>query len=114
MDGQMKKGILEMCILFRLSREETYGYEIMKRIRETFPEVHEATVYAILRRLAGDGLTETYLGGASNGPARKYYRVTPAGLESLRNDLREWHALCDAVRATGIAGNDLPPPPNRD
>jgi PadR family transcriptional regulator PadR len=102
MDGQMKKGILEMCLLFQLSKKEMYGYEIMKLTKEAFPEVHEATIYSILRRLHGDGYTETYIGNTSNGPQRKYYKVTAPGLENLKNSIHEWETIMSAVRLIGI------------
>lgn len=50
MDTQLKKGVLELAILYQLREGEEYGYEIMKRIREEFPDVYEGSVYAILRQ----------------------------------------------------------------
>lgn len=100
--GQMKKGILELCILQVVSREELYGYEIMKQVTGVFPGLNESTVYAILRRLHADGCTECYTGGASGGPARKYYRVTETGKECLKKMLDEWNEMLDAMKKLGI------------
>ena len=98
----MKKGVLEMCILFQLSKEELYGYEIMKVTQKAFPEVHEATIYCILRRLHGDGYTQTYIGNTSNGPQRKYYKITPLGMSNLKNSIGEWNSILSAVHLLGI------------
>ena len=98
----MKKGILEMCILFQISKREMYGYEIMKIIKEAFPEVHEATIYTILRRLNSDGYTETYFGDTSNGPQRKYYKITNFGSENLNININEFEGIVKSVRNLGI------------
>ena len=102
MDGQMKKGTLEMCILFQLYKKEMYGYEIMKIIKEAFLDVHEATVYAILRRLNADGYADTYIGKVSNGPKRKYYKITPSGKINLAESIQEWKAILSSVKDLGI------------
>lgn len=102
MDGQMKKGVLEMCLLYIVSKEDLYGYELLKRMETRFPDVDESTFYAILRRLNKAGCTETYTGGQSNGPQRKYYRITTAGREALGRSIADWIALTDTVRELGI------------
>lgn len=100
--GQMKKGVLELCILHVTASEELYGYEIMKRITGAFPEINESTVYAVLRRLHSDGCTESYTGEVSGGPARKYYRVTDAGRQRLEKMLSDWHDMLGAINSLGI------------
>ncbi|MCM1023208.1 MAG: PadR family transcriptional regulator [Prevotella sp.] len=100
--GQMKKGVLELCILHVTASEELYGYEIMKRITAAFPEINESTVYAVLRRLHSDGCTESYTGEVSGGPARKYYRVTDAGRRRLEKMLSDWHEMLGAINSLGI------------
>lgn len=100
--GQMKKGVLEMCILQVVSKEELYGYEIMKRVTEAFPDINESTVYAILRRLHADGCTESYTGEVSGGPTRKYYRVTKTGRERLEKMISEWNEMLGAINSFGI------------
>jgi PadR family transcriptional regulator PadR len=102
MDAQMKKGILEMCILFQLSKKEMYGYEIMRLIKEAFPDVQEATIYTILRRLHCDGYTESYIGDVSNGPQRKYYKITVLGTDNLTNNINEYNSIITAVNMLGI------------
>lgn len=98
MDAQMKKGILEMCVLHLLAGEPLYGYELMKIVQEAFPDVYDGSVYAVLRRLHADGCTETFLGEISGGPTRKYYRLTDAGRSRLSEALEEWRSLVAAVR----------------
>lgn len=98
----MKKGVLEMCILQVVSKDELYGYEIMKRVTEAFPDINESTVYAILRRLHADGCTESYTGEVSGGPTRKYYRVTKTGRERLEKMIAEWNEMLGAINSFGI------------
>lgn len=102
MDAQMKKGVLEMCILHLLAARPLYGYELMKTVQEAFPDVYDGSVYAVLRRLHGDGCTETYIGETSGGPQRKYFRLTGAGRERLAAALAEWRTLVAAVGSLGI------------
>lgn len=78
MDTQLKKGVLELAILYQLREGEEYGYEIMKRIREEFPDVYEGSVYAILRRLAAEGVAAVSRRPSGMGPPRKYYSLTPS------------------------------------
>lgn len=100
--GQMKKGVLEMCILHICNEKDMYGYEIMKRVTEAFPEINESTVYAILRRLNAEGSTESYTGTASGGPQRKYYRMTDTGRKQLAEMTEMWKSTVNAVAMIGI------------
>lgn len=100
--GQMKKGVLEMCILQVVSEGDLYGYEIMKRVTDAFPELNESTVYAILRRLHSDGCTESYIGEVSGGPKRKYYRITEDGRKMLEKMREEWQETLNAIKKLGI------------
>ena len=102
MDAQLKKGILDMCILYIISQEEMYGYDIMKYMGKFFPEVDESTFYAILRRLNKEGLTEVYYGQVSNGPQRKYYRILDKGRENLKNSITDWKNISIIVNEIGI------------
>lgn len=105
MDAQLKKGVLEMCILYGISRQEMYGYDIMQKMHQYFPEVNESTFYAILRRLNKEGAAETYLGKESNGPQRKYYRITEEGRKSLAESVRDWEKLLMIVQELGVLGS---------
>lgn len=98
----MKKGVLEMSVLHLLSRRPLYGYEVMKTLQEAFPGVYDGSIYAVLRRLRTDGYAETYMGGASGGPPRKYYRLTDAGLRRFEEALMEWKSVLRAVERLNI------------
>lgn len=102
MDSQMKKGVVEMALLWMIGREETYGYDLLQRLSGRIPGMQERVIYAILRRLCDNGYTETFSGTVSEGPARKYYRLTPAGQARLR-DLREsWEVMRRFVEELGM------------
>ncbi len=103
MDAQLRKGILEMCVLHLLKDEPQYGYEIMKTIQGVFPGVYDGSIYAVLRRLRSSGCAETFQGKSSEGPPRKYYRLTEDGKRRLHDALKEWAVLVRAVRNLGIA-----------
>lgn len=100
--GQMKKGVLEMCILHICSESDMYGYEIMKRVTAAFPDISESTIYAVLRRLNSDGSAESYTGTVSGGPQRKYYRITESGRKRLDEMTELWKNTVKAVSDIGI------------
>lgn len=103
MNGQMKRGVLELCVLWEVSKKEVYGYEIMKTVGGLFPGMDRSTVYAVLRRLCAGGDTEIRVEEeGSEGPARKYYRITSRGRETLCGGLEEWRELCRAAEKLGI------------
>ncbi len=102
MDAQIKKGVIDMCILHIISKQDMYGYDVMKQMGGLFPEVNDSTFYAILRRLNKEKLTEVYWGKASNGPPRKYYHITEAGKNALVEDINNWRKLIDIVSSIGI------------
>ena len=60
--AQIKKGVLEMCLLHKLSQQDYYGYNLMHEMNILFPEVNSSTFYAILRRLKNDGFADIYYG----------------------------------------------------
>lgn len=93
----MKKGVLEMCVLAQIKVGDMYGYELMKRIQSAFPDVYDGSVYAVLRRLSGDGSTTTYEAPAVGGPARKYYKITETGVKYLESLVSEWKSIQTAV-----------------
>lgn len=102
MDAQLKKGVLDMCILYIIQQDDMYGYDIMKYMSNFFPEVDESTFYAILRRLNKEGLTEAYYGQTSNGPRRKYYRILDPGRKSLKKSMVDWKNIISIVNEIGI------------
>ena len=102
MDAQLKKGVLELCLLQCLSGEPKYGYDIIQAMRAHFPEVTQSTFSAILRRLHKEGAAETFQGSESNGPVRKYYRLTREGRGRYDALMETWREMRDAVAALGI------------
>jgi PadR family transcriptional regulator PadR len=95
---QLKKGVLELCVLALLSRHDSYAYEIASRLAEGI-DMGEGTIYPLMRRLQADGLVDTYLVESSAGPPRKYYRLTHAGRASFTAQKSEWSAFSRAVEA---------------
>lgn len=102
MDTQLKKGVLEMCILYQLRTGEAYGYEIMKVVKDVFPDVYDGSIYAILRRLNADAYTESFMKDSLSGPQRKYYRITRAGEIYLEQNIKAWSTLVTGVKKLGI------------
>ncbi|WP_373598131.1 PadR family transcriptional regulator [Paraclostridium bifermentans] len=96
MNTQFKKGVLEICVLALISKKDMYGYEIVQNISKVI-EVNEGTIYPLLRRLTKEGYFETYILESSEGPARKYYKITDLGRENLINLIREWKNFTSAV-----------------
>lgn len=102
MDAQIKKGILEMCILHLIAMESPYGYDIIQKMHSYFPEVMESTFYAILRRLHKEGAAITFEGTVSKGPTRKYYQITEQGQERLEKLKADWEYLRNVTEEIGI------------
>lgn len=102
MDAQLKKGVLELCLLQCLSGQPQYGYDIIQIMRKHFPEVTESTFYAVLRRLDKEGAATTFRGEVSNGPVRKYYQLTKAGRERLEQMRADWVQLQGIMAELGI------------
>ena len=96
MDIQLKRGLLDVCVLAAIQTEDSYGYRIIKDIRP-YVEVSESTLYPILRRLEGAGLL-TVRSAEHNGRLRKYYHITPAGLARLDAFRQEWQEMMDIYK----------------
>ena len=82
MDAQLKKGLLEVCVLSAIEREESYGYKIISDLAP-YVEISESTLYPILRRLEQSGAVRSR-NVAYNGRLRRYFSITPVGREKLR------------------------------
>lgn len=96
MNTQFRKGVLEICVLALISKKDMYGYEIVQNISKVI-DVNEGTIYPILRRLTKEEYFETYILESSEGPARKYYKLTELGNENLQKLLIEWKEFVKAV-----------------
>lgn len=82
MDAQLKKGLLEVCVLASLREQESYGYKIISDVAP-YIEISESTLYPILRRLETSGAVTTRT-EAYNGRLRKYFRITDAGMAKIK------------------------------
>lgn len=90
MNAQFKKGVLELCVLTLISRRDYYGYELIEEISKHLA-ISEGTLYPILRRLTDEKYFETYLQESSEGPPRKYYRVTRFGKDFQKEQFKQWN-----------------------
>jgi PadR family transcriptional regulator PadR len=96
--SQLLKGVLDMCLLAIISEEPSYGYEMVNKLAARGLDlVSEGTIYPVLSRLQKNGLVEGYLIESSGGPARKYYRVTPRGTETMASWQAGWRELAEGV-----------------
>ena len=96
MNVQFKKGVLELCVLVLLDKQDRYGYELVQKISEQI-DISEGSVYPLLRRLTKDGYFTTYLQESSEGPSRKYYKLTDIGREYLYSLIQEWQEFSNGV-----------------
>lgn len=100
MDIQLKKGLLDVCVLALLAKGDSYGYQLVTELGEVV-EVSESTLYPILKRLEAGGMLTTYT-REHGGRLRRYYRITAGGRARLVQFDEEW-AEMEKVRAF-IAG----------
>lgn len=95
---QYKKGVLELCVLSMLKRQDWYGYEISEYLAKRI-DIADGTVYPILRKLKADGLVNTYLSEESGGPPRKYYSLTELGRKTFEEDKADYLNFAKTVEA---------------
>ncbi len=88
MDTQLKKGVIEVCVLAAIARHDSYGYQIVKDVSE-YIETSESTLYPILKRLEAAGNISTY-SVEHNGRLRKYYKIQKSGLDKIDEFLESW------------------------
>lgn len=95
--AQMRKGILEYCILSILSRSEAYASQIITELKESEMIVVEGTLYPILLRQKNQGLLTYRWEESPQGPPRKFYVITPTGEELLRLLDQSWDTLVNQI-----------------
>lgn len=93
---QFKKGVLELCVLVLLDKQDRYGYELVQKISDQI-SISEGSVYPLLRRLTKEGYFTTYLKESTEGPSRKYYQLTEVGRSYLYDLLQEWKDFTKGV-----------------
>ncbi len=95
---QMRKGLLEFCVMSLLTTQPRYGYELVQELAKVDGMLtSEGTIYPLLARLRRERLVDTELKESADGPPRKYYRLTAAGHRALAAFRQEWSTLRSAV-----------------
>ncbi len=94
MDAQLKRGVLEVCVLAAMRSEDAYGYKIIKDL-SPFLEISESTLYPILKRLEQSGCVYSH-SVEHNGRLRKYYRLSKSGEEKINDFLSDWESIMKA------------------
>lgn len=103
MTTQFKKGVIELCILKVVEKEDLYAFEVINKLESL--DVNENTIYPVLRRLTSQGYFKTYLKESNLGAPRRYYQITNAGKTQLRLSVKEWDNFTNSVKE--ILGGDL-------
>jgi len=91
MDIQLKRGLLDVCVLAAIKDEDSYGYRIIKDMKP-YIELSESTLYTVLKRLEGAKML-TVRTAEHGGRLRKYYRITEAGLKRIDEFKEEWKEI---------------------
>ena len=93
MDIQLKRGLLDVCVLAAIKNEDSYGYKIIKDLKPVL-ELSESTLYTILKRLE-EAKMLVVRSTEYEGRLRKYYHITPTGLQRIEDFKNEWKELMD-------------------
>ena len=91
MDIQLKRGLLDVCVLRAIKNEDSYGYKIIKDMKP-YIEMSESTLYTILKRLEISGMLTVY-SSEHGGRLRKYYHITELGLRRIEEFKSEWREV---------------------
>ncbi len=111
--SQMRKGVLEFCILSIIRKGEVYPSDIVDSMKAANLQILEGTLYPLLTRLKNAGLLTYRWVESSSGPPRKYFSMTDKGLEFYNELERTWQELADAVDAiTAQTNGQLTETPN--
>lgn len=95
--AQMRKGLLEFCILLLINKKALYASDILDALKDADMIVVEGTLYPLLSRLRADGLLSYEWQESKSGPPRKYYSLTKKGKDSLKDLVKTWSALSDSI-----------------
>ena len=104
MDIQLKRGLLDVCVLAAIKDEDSYGYKIIKDMKP-YINMSESTLYTILKRLELFGML-TVKSVEHGGRLRKYYKITKAGLGRIEDFKEEWREVTLIYRFVTKEGND--------
>ena len=98
--SQIKRGLLELCILNLVHRNPMYGYQIVKRLSAAPGLIAgTGTVYPLLSRLKREGFLNSVLEESPQGPARRTYSLSPAGRRQMRSLNEAWREIAESIRA---------------
>lgn len=95
-NAQLKKGVLELCVLVLLLHKDRYGYELVRHISENI-DIARGTLYPLLKKMQKDDYVSIYFVSSTEGPQRKYYSITPIGRERMERLLKEWMHFSKSV-----------------
>lgn len=97
-NAQLRKGVLEYCVLRLIAKEPTYGYNLVMQLKQVgFADISESTLYPLLLRLEQQEKVTVERKPSPKGPSRKYYFITESGKEALLNFQQDWSRLCQLV-----------------
>lgn len=96
MDMQLKRGLLDVCVLAAIKNDASYGYKIIKDLKP-YIALSESTLYTILKRLEAAGML-TVKTAEHNGRLRKYYHITGAGLQRIEDFRQDWQEILSIYR----------------
>ena len=96
MDVQLKRGLLDVCVLAAIRSEDSYGYKIIKDMKPSI-ELSESTLYTVLKRLEGADML-TVRTAEHDGRLRKYYRITDKGLRRIEEFKSDWNEIVSIYR----------------
>lgn len=102
--AQLRKGVVEYCVLGVLAREPMYGWQLSELLIGHGMIASIGSLYPLLSRLRAQGLVSTYEEASESGPVRKYYRLTDAGTGQLENFREQWGNFAETVQA--LVGED--------
>ena len=94
---QFKKGVLGLCVMVLINERDQYGFELAQQISKHI-EVAEGALYPVLRRMVADGHCTTYLQESTEGPPRKYYKLTTEGKAYMNELVTEWKRFVTGVQ----------------
>lgn len=100
MDKELMKGSIDILILSVISRQDTYGYEIIQKIKRNSDDIYsmsEGTLYPALKRLERKGYLQSYWGESDEGGRRKFYRIVEKGQTQLEHKLQEWKSITKLI-----------------
>jgi PadR family transcriptional regulator PadR len=96
-NAQMRKGVLELCVLSIIAQQDAYASDIITRLKVSKLIVVEGTLYPLLTRLKNEGLTLYRWEESKSGPPRKYHQITPSGMKALAGLKDDWQELITSV-----------------